>query len=61
MDKIIFGDWLIKLNFDVKSQYDVKLHVGGKPFWSILYDDISQVFTVIVSFSHHLSFFLSFG
>lgn len=43
MDKIIFGNWLIKLNFDVKSQYDMKWHVGDKPFWSILFGQFYMI------------------
>ena len=54
-----FGDLLIKLNIDVKPQYDMKLHVGDKPFWSIIYDNISEVFIEIISFGHFVFFYCS--
>jgi hypothetical protein len=48
---------LIKLNIDVKLQYDMKLHVGDKPFWSIIYDNISELFIEIISFGHFVFFY----
>ena len=55
---MVFGDLIIELNIDVKPQYDMKLHVGDKPFWSIIYDNISEVFIEIISFGHSLCFFM---
>lgn len=55
---MVFGDLLIKLNFDVKPEYDMKLHVGDKTFWSIIYDNISEVFIEIISFGQSLCLFI---